>query len=276
MDVCTLTSEVSCIGQGRFPLFEGSEKAIKDTGVRKLIDLGCGSILYGASGESDRDRLLEVGLNEYVGVDLCWDEDFKGIHNSSQGNGDLNLEFYKREILEFLSKQPDNSAHVMMGGLEDEVIQGDTRAWSDEVFKQMQRVVPNGGVMCLQSYLFNHGPFREGSDFIKAIRPRMILPEEVILEKRYSDGRKEVLIDPKEIGLEPCEVTTEGRKGYRFRDSGLGVDWYIPLAKNDFSRSFFGEERFMFDYLDMPECHGGVFWLVNRKDDARREIENGE
>jgi len=171
----------------------------------------------------------------------------------------LKYSYKKSEALLYLADQPDNSAHVMMAGLEHETTKGDVKDWSLEIFNQMKRVVPNGGIMCLQGFIFNNGVLELSS--LKDAFPQNPfpgLPRLISVKGTRADGTP---YEPSQFGLVPVGMT-EIAKGYKFVDEKLCVDWYF-FAHQD-RRDRFGSSVSE-ESISTAECHGSPFYLINKK-----------
>lgn len=109
----------------------------KVLGNKKLVDLGAGepgTMIHFA---------LRCGVSEYVAVDRYWDY-------SRRTPPFTNVSYVNQDMLEFLSEQPDSSANVVMLGI-DNIVLGNEHTmagmrYAEMLLKQIQRVVPQGGI----------------------------------------------------------------------------------------------------------------------------------
>ena len=164
------------------------------------------------------------------------------------------------EALSFLSKQPDNSSHVMMCGIENETTSGEVNPWAIELFKQMKRVVPNGGVMYLQGFIFNRGVINDSS-LKDALKLTNGLGAKIPVKGRREDGST---YEPSDFGL-VLAGESYGRKMYKFSDEKLGVDWYFRVIKGQDASYRYSPNAPVEEAIEAADCHGSPFFLVNRK-----------
>lgn len=250
------------ITESKFPVFAES---IKKTNVHKLIELCCGNRREGIGRDSDPYddlRLLNFGIDEYVGVDKAFDEDFQGVREDKKSGNKLKWSYSHEEALSFLSKQPDNSSHLMMCGIESETTSGKVSEWAKELFNQMKRVVPNEGVIYLQGFIFNEGVIdRSSLKEVFGLRGR--LPTKLPIKGRREDGST---YNPSDFSLVLVgEEEGYGNKMYKFSDDKLGVDWYFIGMKGQDANYRYSENPPVEEAVSTAECHGAPFFLVNKK-----------
>jgi len=146
------TARVGIASINLFSGFRETSEAVRKSGVHRLVDLCCGyahvgrDYYYGFEDTTKEKGLLEKGIEEYTGVDVV-NNDMQGEFADEESQKTLKWSYKKSEALLYLAEQPDNSAHIMMCGLDGFTTQGEIRDWSLEMFKQLKRVVPNGGVI---------------------------------------------------------------------------------------------------------------------------------
>jgi hypothetical protein len=260
--VNTETTGVGITSMNYFSGFTETSEAIKKTNIRRLLDLGSGyrpeRIGKAYINGRRENNLLEAGIEEYTGIDVGVDEDNQGVYTDNASQKNLTWAYRKSEALLFLANEPDNSAHIMLCGLESETTQGNVRDWSLEMFQQMKRVVPNGGIMCFQGFIFKNGVIQLSS--LKDVFPNLPygLPDTISVKGKRADG---TAYEPSQFGLLPVEMT-DIASGYKFVDEKLGVDWYF-FAKEGQKRNFDGSVSE--ETISTAECHGSPFYLINKK-----------
>jgi hypothetical protein len=218
--------------------------AVDVSKCRRLTNLCCGGKeALGHDASSTEQRFINIGLSEYRGVDLhkclrTWTpQTYMGDKSQT-----LHCEYFCEEALTYLAAQPDNSSHIMMVGLEDAVLRGPKmNEWAAEMFLQMKRVVPDGGIMCLQDFIFDG---RVESEFHTVLYSLQHNGLNLFDASTLQNNRFE------RVKIDGCIADF-----YRFEDAKLGVDWYIQA----------GEKRSGRISLEVEECHGSPMYLVNRK-----------
>ncbi|MEI8270847.1 MAG: hypothetical protein WCG45_05785, partial [bacterium] len=124
-----------------------------------LVDLGSGEEIF-----SILPWLKEAGISEFVGVDKFPNKDLSWYQDKIKQN-DLNGNYFKDDMLLFLAKLPDESANVMINGIDHTII-SNNEYW-EKLKQEIRRVIPKYGVVLGYSSDFSE---IEGLKSIKMIK----------------------------------------------------------------------------------------------------------
>ncbi|MDO8513044.1 MAG: hypothetical protein Q7S37_00885 [bacterium] len=123
----------------------------------KVIDLGCGARAYDMA-----EIVLKLGAKEYIGVD----KNFSSWPVNQRGkNENIGCIAIKDDILAFLRNEPDNSATLVINGMDEFVFdtqRSETRYYIERLAKEISRVAGDHRVVGVESFpifkeLENHG-----------------------------------------------------------------------------------------------------------------------
>lgn len=182
-------------------------KLVERSGTSRLIDLGSAASLF--KDYNEQLDLEEVGIKEYIGVDLgvkntefktrksdegwvSFRKKFNPLYQEPETDQRLRLKLIRKEILDALHSFPDSYANVWMTGIEGGNVLQNYSRWGFAVLAELKRIVPEKG------FIFTDGGFVD--DMLNKCIPNFQELRNVLYKLKYIESNRFALKYPGIIG----------------------------------------------------------------------------